>query len=167
MPNTAVTHILLDPTSPVGKRILYACGFGRGVYKSMHNGRTWTLKNNGIEKKQPFAWRLTRAEDGTLYLIVARRSERGRIGDVDDGALYKSSDGGERWEKMGLPAGTNGPTSLVLDPAIKGRMYLTAWGVAHLAGDTGGGVFLSTDDGRSWKRVFRHSTHVLPLTCAP
>ena len=31
MPETSVTHILLDPASPAGQRILYACGFGRGV----------------------------------------------------------------------------------------------------------------------------------------
>ena len=147
-------------TSPVGKLTLYACGFGRGVYKSIDNGKTWTLKNNGIEKKQPFAWRLTRAEDGTLYLVVARRSERGRSGDDDDGALYKSSDGGEHWLKMNLPAGTNGPMSLVLDPSTKGRMYLSAWGVARLTGDTGGGVFLSTEAGRPG-RVFLVSHNVV------
>ena len=105
MPNTAVTHILLDPTSPVGKRTLYACGFGRGVYKSIDNGKTWTLKNNGIEKKQPFAWRLTRAEDGTLYLVCApqlSRTQRRR---------YASRVKSARWRalvKM-TPAGTNGP----------------------------------------------------------
>jgi photosystem II stability/assembly factor-like uncharacterized protein len=167
MPQTAVTHILLDPTSPAGKRTLYACGFGRGVYRSDDNGKTWTLKNNGIEKKQPFAWRLTRDVDGTLYLVVARRSERGRIGDGDDGALYRTSDGGEHWVKMNLPAGTNGPTSLVLDPSAKGRMYLTAWGVARLDGDTGGGVFLSTDGGQTWTSVFSKSQHVYDLTIDP
>jgi photosystem II stability/assembly factor-like uncharacterized protein len=167
MPQTAVTHILLDPTSPIGKRTLYACGFGRGVYKSTDNGKTWTLKNNGIEKKQPFAWRLARARDRTLYLVVARRSERGRIGDADDGAIYKSRDGGEHWLKMNLPEGTNGPTSLVVDPSAEGRLYLTAWGVAHLSGDTGGGVFLSTDGGQSWKNIFRESQHVYDLTIDP
>jgi photosystem II stability/assembly factor-like uncharacterized protein len=164
MPNTAVTHILLDPTSPVGDRTLYACGFGRGVYKSTDNGKTWTLKNNGIEKQQPFAWRLTRANDGTLYLVVARRSERGRIGDANDGALYKSSDGGERWVKMALPLGTNGPMSLVLDPSDNERMYLSAWGVARLSGDTGGGVFLSIDGGQTWANIFAQSQHVYDLT---
>ena|SRR2546425_5510220 len=56
MPETAVTHIILDPASPLGRRTLYACAFGRGVYKSTDNGRTWALKNNGLEQKQPFAW---------------------------------------------------------------------------------------------------------------
>jgi len=44
MGETAVTHILLDPSSPAGGRTLYACAFGRGVYKSTDNGRPWTLK---------------------------------------------------------------------------------------------------------------------------
>ena len=167
MRETSVTHILMDPTSPVGNRTLYACGFGRGVYKSVDNGRSWTLKNNGIEIKQPFAWRITRADDGTLYLVVARRSERGRINDADDGALYKSTDGGEHWVKMLLPKGTNGPMSLVLDPKDQKRMYLTAWGVARLAGDTGGGVFLSTDGGQTWRNIFNQSQHVYDLTVDP
>ena len=74
---TAVTHILLDPNSPVGKRTLYACGFGRGVYKSTDNGKTWMLKRAGVEKRQPFAWRLIPDNAATLYLIVARRAMKG------------------------------------------------------------------------------------------
>ena len=54
----------------------------------------------GLEQPQPFAWRTTRAGDGTLYLIVARRSERGEIGDVRDGALYRSTDGAH-WARVG------------------------------------------------------------------
>ena len=75
MNETAFTHVLLDPNSPVGQRTLYACGFGVGVYKSTDNGKTWELKNSGIEETQPFAWRIVRADDGVLYLIVARSNE--------------------------------------------------------------------------------------------
>ncbi len=63
MPETAVTHVLLDPTSPKNHRILYAAAFGRGVYKSVDDGRSWTLKNNGITQTEPFAWRLARSPD--------------------------------------------------------------------------------------------------------
>jgi photosystem II stability/assembly factor-like uncharacterized protein len=167
MAQTAVTHILLDPTTPPGRRTLYACGFGRGVYKSTDNGKSWVLKNEGIEEQQPFAWRLARGNDGTLYLVVARRSERGRIGDADDGAIYKSTDGGERWVNLRLPKGTNGPTSLVPDPVDEGKLYLTAWGVARPGGDTGGGVFLSRDGGQTWKNIFSDSQHIYDLTIDP
>ncbi len=165
MPETAVTHILLDPTSPVGKRTLYACGFGKGVYKSTDNGQTWALKNQGIPQEQPFAWRLTRAEDGMLYLVIARRSEDGSIGTEDDGALYRSTDGAEHWERMALPSGVNGPTGLTLGPAH--RLYLTAWGRMAPGGDTGGGVYVSDDAGQSWKPLFTGSQHVYDLTLDP
>jgi photosystem II stability/assembly factor-like uncharacterized protein len=167
MPETPVTHIVLDPASPVAARTLYACGFGRGVYKSVDNGKTWGLKIEGIEKHEPFAWRITRADDGTLYLVVARRSDHGYTGDAEDGALYKSTDGAEHWVKMKLPAGTNGPMGLTLDPKDNRRMYLAAWGVQLPDGDTGGGVFASRDGGETWKNIFDQSQHVYDVTVDP
>ena len=108
-----------------------------------------------------------RADDGTLYLVVARRSERGRIGDADDGALYRSTDGAEHWTRMTLPAGTNGPNGLAVDPADPRRLYLAAWGVATPGGDTGGGIFLSTDAGATWTNVLPQSQHVYDVTIDP
>ena len=166
LPETAVTHILLDPESPVGSRTLYAAGFGKGVYKSTDNGKTWALKNNGIDSKQPFAWRLTRAKNGTLYVVIARRSEN-KIGDWEDGALYRSTDGAEHWTKMKLPEGSNGPTGLTLDPGDNNRMYLSAWGYQTPEGDTSGGVYLSTDGGGTWKNIVTAQQHVYDVTVDP
>jgi photosystem II stability/assembly factor-like uncharacterized protein len=164
---TAFTHVLLDPTSPVGMRTLYACGFGLGVFKSTDNGKTWQLKNVGITELDPFAWRIVRANDGTLYLILARRNE-GQFGDTEgSGALYMSKDGAEHWEKLRLPEGTNGPNGLALDPRDNRRMVLAAWGQEHEGGSIGGGVFLSTDAGASWKQVFSQSQHVYDVTIDP
>jgi photosystem II stability/assembly factor-like uncharacterized protein len=170
MEESAVTHVLLDPRSPKGSRTLYAAAFGRGVYKSTDNGRTWALKNTGLApdpRNQPFAWRLTLVQDGTLYLVVARRSERGRIGDRDDGALYRSTDRAEHWQAVPLPAGTNGPNGLTVDPQDPKRLYLSAWGVTHKDGDTGGGIFLSIDTGGTWRPVFADSQHVYDVTIDP
>jgi photosystem II stability/assembly factor-like uncharacterized protein len=170
MEESAITHILLDPKSPRGSRTLYAAAFGRGVYKSTDNGHTWALKNAGLapdQRNQPFAWRLTLAPDGALYLVVARRSERGRSGDPDDGALYRSTDGAETWQPVPLPAGTNGPNGLTVDPEDPKRLYLSAWGVTHPDGDTGGGIFLSTDAGVTWRSVFTEAQHVYDVTVDP
>ncbi len=167
MPETAATHILLDPTSPAGSRTLYVCGFGRGVFKSTDSGKTWALKNNGIDGKEPFAWRIIRADDGTLYLIVARRREDGGIGGENDGALYKSTDGAETWAKMPLPEGCNGPNGLALDPTNNRRMYLTVWGRAAGLNDLGGGVFLSEDGGQTWRCIFGGSQHAYDITVDP
>jgi len=167
MPETAATHIVLDPTSPVGERTLYVCGYGRGVYKSTDDGKSWELKNAGIEGEEPFAWRLTRADDGTLYLVVARRSDDGRIGDEEDGALYTSTDGAESWTRMRLPEGVNGPNGLAVDPNDGRRLYLAAWGRSARPDDVSGGLYLSTDGGESWREVFGGSQHVYDVTIDP
>jgi photosystem II stability/assembly factor-like uncharacterized protein len=170
MEESAITHVLLDPRSPKGSRTLYAAAFGRGVYKSTDNGRMWAPRNAGLlpdPRNQPFAWRLTLAPDGALYLVVARRSERGRIGDRDDGALYRSTDGAETWQPVALPPGTNGPNALTVDPADPKRLYLSAWGVTRSDGDTGGGIFLSTDGGTTWRPVFAEAQHVYDVTIDP
>jgi photosystem II stability/assembly factor-like uncharacterized protein len=167
MPPTAVTHILLDPGSPVGKRVLYATAFGRGVYKSVDNGKSWILKNDGISGTQPFTWRLTQDKEGTLYLVVARSSEGISPPVPGPGALYRSTDKAEHWVKMNLPDGVNGPTKLAIDPRDSKRLYLSAWGHEGESVDSGGGVFLSVNAGETWESIFSNSQHVFDLTMDP
>ena len=82
MEQTAATHILMDPTSPEVRAFLYVAAFGRGVYKSVDGGHTWTLKNKGIKQHEPFAWRIIRDSKGTLYRAgfqtIRRRQHRQR-----------------------------------------------------------------------------------------
>jgi len=167
MDETAATHILLDPASPAEARVLYVAGFGRGVYKSSDGGRTWSLKNQGITQTQPFAWRLARNSNGTLYAVVARRSEDGSIGNAGDGALYRSTDGAEHWQSVALPEGTNGPNGLAIDPNSPDRLYLAAWARATGVHGDGGGIFLSEDGGKSWKLVLDKDRHIYDVTIDP
>jgi photosystem II stability/assembly factor-like uncharacterized protein len=110
---------------------------------------------------------MTRASDGALYLILARGNE-GIFGDLSgSGELYKSVDGAEHWEKLRLPEGTDGPNGLTLDPRDNRRMYLAAWGQSRAGFDTGGGVFLSTNGGQSWKQIFSQAQHVYDVTVDP
>ncbi len=164
----AVTHILVDPSGNNGAGILYACAFGKGVYKSSDEGRSWTVKNNGIEGKEPFAWRITLNEKHhELFLVVCRRSDDGSIGNQNDGAVYRSSDGAESWTKMNLPSGTNGPMSIMTDPQKRGHILMSAWGrisPGQFAPDTGGGIFLSTDNGSTWTNVLDTDQHIHDIT---
>ena len=167
MPETAPTHILLDRRSPSNARVLYVAAFGRGVYKSFDGGRTWLAKNAGITQKEPFAWRLAQSSDGSLYLLLARRSEHGSIGDAADGAVYKSMDGAETWSSVGLPAGVNGPNGLAIDPRDPRRMYLAAWARAAGTHGEGGGIYLTTDGGMTWRAVLDRDRHVYGVTVNP
>ena len=167
LPPSAATHIVLDPKSPVEARVLYMTAYGRGVYKSADGGKSWTPKNNGIVQKDPMAWRLERVADGTLYLIVARRTDDGSIGNDGDGALYRSRDGAESWERLPLPEGVNGPNGLAVDPSDTRRMYLASWGRMTPEGAQGGGVFLSADGGTTWKHILARDQHVYDVTIDP
>jgi photosystem II stability/assembly factor-like uncharacterized protein len=167
MDETAPTHILIDPDSRPNARVLYAAAFGRGVYKSSDDGRTWTLKNNGISQSQPFAWRLIRDSEGTLYVILARRSEDGTIGNSGDGAIYRSRNRADSWEPVLLPAGVSGPNGLAIDPRNPKRIYLAAWARATGMHGEGGGIFLSEDGGQSWRQVLDQDRHVYDVTIDP
>jgi hypothetical protein len=163
MEESAVTHILLDPKSPKGSRTLYAAAFGRGVtvHRQRAVGRSPGTggRPSGSLRVAP---RRTRRHPTSWWL-----GERGRIGDADDGAIYRSTDGAEHWAAMPLPKGTNGPNAITIDARDPERLYLSAWAVASPGGDTGGGVFVSTDGGRSWRPVLTEAQHVYDVTIDP
>jgi photosystem II stability/assembly factor-like uncharacterized protein len=167
----AMTHILIDPSSNKESRTLYACAFGKGVYKSTNGGKTWILKNSGIEGTEPLAWSITRrVQDGALFLIVNRKSETGGIATDQDGALYRSDDGAETWVRMTLPSETNCPTSLLIDPENADNLVLSAWGRSSKTGfspSIGGGIFISGDAGKTWKPVLQKDQFIHDLTFDP
>jgi hypothetical protein len=63
-----------------------------------------------------------------------------------------------------LPYGVNGPNGLAIDPRDPDRLYLAAW---RRVGFGGGGIFLSTDAGRSWRNVHSKDQHVYDVTTDP
>lgn len=167
----AVTHILLDEHSAPDKRVLYACAFGRGVFKSEDGGLTWKAASKGIEGNQPFAWQITRRQhDDALFLVVSRRSEDGSIGDRNDGAVYISTNAAESWIKVDLPEGVNGPTTIAFSKLIPDRIILSAWGrkmPGTLSSDSGGGIFVSDDGGKHWKQVLGTDQHIGAVSASP
>ena len=171
-PNT-ITHVLLDPSSPVEARVLWAVAYGTGVYKSTDGGASWTLKNQGLTKGnfgRIATWRLHRDTKGVLYLIVARRGEEGKVGTPDDGALYRSTTGGESWEAVPLPEGVTGPTGINSDPRNPARLYLTAHARSARYGWVPlqpAGLFISTDAGRTWKLTFDGDQYLYDITYDP
>ncbi|MBL7696972.1 MAG: hypothetical protein JNK79_02400 [Chitinophagaceae bacterium] len=163
----AVTDLLIDTSSSKNNRTLYACVFGKGVYKSTDDGFTWIKKNAGLPEKDPFAWRIVkRYDDNILFLIVSRRNTDDSYGNAGDGAIYRSSDNAETWKRMELPPGVNGPVSLVVDPVDQRKIIFSSWGRVsddRFSSDTSGGIYLSNDDGKSWSCVL-HDQHVHDIT---
>jgi photosystem II stability/assembly factor-like uncharacterized protein len=166
LPEMAVTHILLDPKTPPAARVLYVAGMGRGVFKSTDGGRSWTARNQGLPE-QPLTWRMAIDRNGTLYVVTIRRSEDQVAGTDKDGAVYRSKDGAETWERVTLPEGVNGPVSVTVDPEEPARLYLSAWGRYKrylTANPPDGGVYVSLDGGRKWSNVLNGSRRIYDVT---
>jgi len=158
-----------------------------GLFKSAGSGETWKSSIAGIPRR----WQNTTywiefdpKVKGMVWGAFARTHDlpRPRMWQRQDpdnyqGGVGTSTDGGEHWVEMKLPEGVNGPTGLTLDPEDNRRMYLSAWGAqladagsaavpagCRVPGVCGGGVYLSTDSGESWRRIFDASQHVYDVT---
>jgi photosystem II stability/assembly factor-like uncharacterized protein len=66
------------------------------------------------------------------------------------GWLYQSRDGGSSWKRIGQIDGQNDLViqHIVMDPAAPSRIIVGAYTLNH----TGGGIFLSDDEGRHWTK---------------
>ncbi|MBL7735355.1 MAG: hypothetical protein JNL51_07850 [Chitinophagaceae bacterium] len=183
--NNPATSIVLDPRSAPNARTLYATAYNKGVFKSTDDGKTWTLKNRGIEDNT-CAFEITLAENGVLYLTVsaAPMHKDGKRGtEYYSGAVYKSTDGAESWTKLRVYEGPIFPNSIEIDPENPNRIYLACWAnislsdlvggdVTRAAGgnktiDMKGGIFLSEDGGNTWKSIFDEDQYVYDVTADP
>ena len=145
-PNSSVTCIVMDARSPAGNRILYATVYNKGVFKSVDDGKTWVLKDQGIGDNTR-AFRMAIAGNGDLYLVTS------------PGAVYKSTDGADSWSKLTLSEGDAFfPSGVTVDPSDPQRVYVACWA---------GGIFLSEDGGQRWTSVFDKKNYVYDVTVDP
>jgi photosystem II stability/assembly factor-like uncharacterized protein len=176
------TCIVLDTGSSPGNRTLYAAVYNKGVFKSTDDGKTWVLKNQGIEDNS-CAFELTLSPRGKLFLTVSPTPQhangtKGR--GFYSGAVYTSSDGAETWTKLHVTDGLLFPNGIACDPSSPERIYLACWADLDLSDLTGGdiakrtggneklhmpgGVFLSEDNGKTWRSVFDSTQYVYDVT---
>ncbi|UCF38281.1 MAG: hypothetical protein JSU96_05370 [Acidobacteriota bacterium] len=181
LPETSpTTSLVLDPTSPVNQRVLYAAVYGQGVYKSVDDGKSWQSKSEGLGRNLN-AWELVLSPDGALYLVITHNTqfENGvALPDLLDGEVYRSTDGAESWQKVQLPEGSRFPNSISVDPSDPKRLYVALWASMMKADfgrfedgrtllESNGGVLMSEDAGANWKPVFDSKAYVYGTTVDP
>ena len=128
---------------------------GNGIYKSTDGGRTW--KQFGLRDAQQIANILVDPRDPNRVFVAAvghpygPNAERG---------VFRSTDGGETWQKVLYRDENTGASDLAFDPTNPQTIYAVLW-AARVApwevrsGESfitaGSGLYKSADGGDTWK----------------
>ena len=152
LPDAIVNSIVIDPTTPVDSRTLYAGSLGYGVYKSIDGGQTWVSINNGMDVNR-FVYRLVIDPNNPDTLYVGKRAISQSAGGY--GGIYKTTDGGESWTKVNQNIELPDVYDLVIDPSDSSTLF--AGTNQHYTQPSGpmhpGGVYKSVDGGENWQAV--------------
>ena len=156
------TDIALHPDQP---ETLYFSTASGGVWKSIDDGRNWnpifedyataSIGDIAIAPSNPnIVW------VGTGESNLLRSSMAGT-------GVYKSTDGGESFEYMGLPE-SHHISRIVIHPRNPDIVYVAVSGHEYTA-NSERGVYRSVDGGKTWEQVFykNESTSVCDLVMDP
>ncbi len=150
-----VSKMVVDPSD---SNIFYATtqgnvtkfekeGDGQGVFKSVDKGKTWKQINDGLETVETNVLVVDPNDSNILYL------------GTDDDGLYKSTNGGESWDKMFFPGITEkvGIGDILVDPlnsqvVFVGTLDYFRLNVDEERGMIGDyGIYRTLDGGETWE----------------
>jgi photosystem II stability/assembly factor-like uncharacterized protein len=155
MPLKPVTSIVINPASPKNSRTLYAGVFMEGVYKSTDDGKTWTLKKQGLGHPQNMrVYRVVLHKDGTLFAVIcAKRPARGQPLMSEGVGLYRSTDGAETWEKVNISRLFLYPKDFSVHPENSDIILLGTCDADWQ--DKSGGLYKSENGGKTFRCIGR------------
>lgn len=147
--NTNIVYVGMGEHAPRGVMTSY----GDGVFKSTDAGKTW--KKLGLEKTQHISRIQIHPTNPDLVYVAAQgalhapNEERG---------IYKSTNGGETWEKVLFVDAKTGAVELSMDMNYPEILYAAMWEHQRLpwqviSGGPGSGLYKSTDAGKTWKQI--------------
>ena len=131
---------------------LWSKGGDRGVYKTVDGGKTWQRKLGDDKWIGATDLLIDSRNPDVLYAATwqRHRTVAGYMGGGPGTAIYKSTDGGENWQKLtkGLPKSNMGKIGLAMSYQNNDIIYAAI----ELDRRTGG-VYRSEDQGLSWKKM--------------
>lgn len=127
--------------------------WGNGVYRSLDGGATWD--HLGLEDTH----HISRIQVHPLDPDVAYVAAMGHLwGPNETRGVFKTTDGGQTWEKVLYVDEHTGAIDLVMDPNHPNTLFAAmyqrqrrAWGFN--GGGPGSGIYRSMDGGQSWTEL--------------
>ncbi|HSC28381.1 MAG TPA: hypothetical protein VLD67_13965 [Vicinamibacterales bacterium] len=129
--------------------------FGDGVYKSTDAGKTW--ERVGLAASEHIG---KIAIDPRNSSVVYVASQGPLFSPGGDRGLYKTTDGGSTWNAVLTISQDTGISDVVLDPRNPDVLFASAYQRRRavgqmIGGGPEGGIFKSTNAGRTWTRLTR------------
>jgi len=125
---------------------------GNGIYKSTDAGKTWIHLGLHDGLQIP-ALAIDPRDPNRVFAAVLGHP----YGPSEERGLFRSTDGGETWQKIIYKDENTGASDVEIDPSNPEVIYASMWEARegpwednNLANGTGGGLLKSTDGGNSW-----------------
>ncbi|HEV2388618.1 MAG TPA: hypothetical protein VGS20_15340 [Candidatus Acidoferrales bacterium] len=125
--------------------------YGDGMYKSADGGKTW--RHIGLTDTRHIARILVDPQDPNRVFVAAL----GHVyGPNEERGVFRSTDGGQTWQRVLYKNDTTGAVDLIFDPANPQTLYAAMWTVQRKpwslsSGGAGDGLYRSTDGGATWQ----------------
>jgi hypothetical protein len=162
-PSSAIGAIAIAPSNP---NVIYAGGgqpeprydvqSGRGLYKSIDGGATWT--DIGLHDTRYIGRIWVSPTDPNLVVVAAVGHF---FGASDARGIYRSTDGGKSWTHPVAPGGFTGANDIAADPKNPRILFASTWDArqwpwqsyfTEISGP-GSGIWRSDDQGAHWRRL--------------
>jgi len=125
---------------------------GNGIYKSTDAGKTWTHLGLRDGFQIP-ALAIDPRDPNRVFAAVLGHP----YGPNEERGLFRSTDGGQTWQKMISKDQNTGASDVAIDPSNPDVIYASMWEARegpwednNVFNGTGGGLFKSTDGGSTW-----------------
>jgi photosystem II stability/assembly factor-like uncharacterized protein len=163
MPSTSIGDLAVAPSNPdivwvgTGEANIFRASMpGVGIYKSTDAGKTFT--HMGLTDSQTIARILVHPANPDIVYVAASGHE---WTDNEMRGVFKTTDGGKTWSKVLSRSPRTGAIDLVMDPRDPNTLYAALWQRVRRKwsdprvepGYKEGGIFKSTDGGKSWTDV--------------
>lgn len=126
---------------------------GYGIYKSLDGGKTWS--SMGLEQTRHIHRVIIDPTNPNTVYVGAIGSPWGTH---KERGVFKTTDGGETWNKVLYANTKTGVADLVMDPKNPNKLIAALW--EHKrdpwffnSGGVGSGIYITYDGGKNWKKI--------------